>query len=167
MVQHLVVDICKALDYAHKKGVIHRDIKPSNILLRPVHRLGEIFHEPVLTDFGIAKMAAANNQITVAEIVGTLDYIAPEQIKASATVDHRADIYALGIMTFQMLTGRLPFPTRNPSATLISHLQHPPPNPQNFHPFIPDHIAQAIHKALEKEPDKRFASAGDFAEAIQ
>jgi hypothetical protein len=167
VVQALVKDIAKALDYAHKKGVVHRDIKPSNVLLRPVHRLGEVFHEPVLTDFGIAKMIGSVTQITVTEIVGTLDYIAPEQIKASAHVDHRADIYALGIMTFQMLTGRLPFSTRNPGATLIGHLQHPPPNPQNFHPFIPDHIAQAIKKALEKEPDKRFASAGGFAEAIQ
>lgn len=166
-VQALVLDISKALDYAHKKGIIHRDIKPSNVLLRPVHRLGEIIHEPVLTDFGIAKMVAAINQITVTEIVGTLDYIAPEQIQASSHVDHKADIYALGIMTFQMLTGRLPFPNHNPSATLIGHLQHPPPNPQNFHPFIPDHIAQAIKKALAKEPNKRFASASEFAEAIQ
>jgi tRNA A-37 threonylcarbamoyl transferase component Bud32 len=167
IVQALVRDIAKALDYAHKKGIVHRDIKPSNVLLRPIHRLGEIVHEPVLTDFGIAKMVAAATQITLTEIVGTLDYIAPEQIKASSSVDHRADIYALGVMSFQMLTGRLPFSTRNPGATLIGHLQHPPPNPQDFHPYIPDHVARAILKALEKEPAKRFDSAGDFAEALE
>ena len=110
---------------------------------------------------------AAATQITLTEIIGTLDYIAPEQIQASSAVDRRADIYALGVMTFQMLTGQLPFPTHNPGATLIGHLQHPPPNPQDFHPSIPDHIAQAIKKALAKEPTNRFPSAGDFANAIQ
>jgi tRNA A-37 threonylcarbamoyl transferase component Bud32 len=167
LVQNFVKGIAKALDYAHNKGVVHRDIKPSNVLLRPVQRLGETFHEPVLTDFGIAKIVEAVTQITLTEIIGTLDYIAPEQIQAASDVDLRADVYALGIMTFQMLTGRLPFPTRNPGATLIGHLQHPPPNPQDFHPYLPDHIAQAIKKALEKEPANRFASAGEFAEAIQ
>jgi tRNA A-37 threonylcarbamoyl transferase component Bud32 len=167
VVQTLVWDIAKALDYAHNKGIVHRDIKPSNVLLRPVQRLGESFHEPILTDFGIAKITASVTQITQTEIIGTIDYIAPEQIQAASNVDRRADIYALGIMTFQMLTGRLPFPTRNPGATLIGHLQHPPPNPQKFHPYIPDHIAYAIKKALEKEPTNRYPSAGDFAEAIQ
>jgi tRNA A-37 threonylcarbamoyl transferase component Bud32 len=162
LIQNLVGGIAKALDYAHNQGVVHRDIKPSNVMLRPSNRAVE----PVLTDFGIAKLAASGTQITQTEIIGTLDYIAPEQIQAASTVDRRADIYALGIVVFQMLTGRLPFPTHNPGATLIGHLQHPPPNLQDIVPDIPDHIAQATKKALQKAPINRFASAGDFAAAL-
>jgi tRNA A-37 threonylcarbamoyl transferase component Bud32 len=166
LVQTLVLGIAKALDYAHNQGVIHRDIKPSNVLLRPAHQPGERFPEPILTDFGIAKLATSGTQITQTEIIGTLDYIAPEQIQAASDVDRRADIYALGIVVFQMLTGRLPFPTRNPGATLIGHLQHPPPNLQDINPDIPDHIAKAVKKALQKLPSNRFPSAGDFAAAL-
>ncbi len=162
LVQNLVGGIAEALDYAHNQGIVHRDIKPSNVMLRPVN--GAV--EPVLTDFGIAKLATGGTQITQTEIIGTLDYIAPEQIQAASNVDRRADIYSLGIVVFQMLTGRLPFSTRNPGATLIGHLQHPPPNLKEINPDIPDNVVQAVKKALQKAPSNRFPSAGEFAEAL-
>ena len=135
--------------------------------MRQTSTAGEVKYQPILTDFGIAKILARGTQITKTEIIGTFDFIAPEQIQAASFVDGRADVYSLGIMAFQMLTGKLPFPTRNPGATLIAHLQHPPSSPKDYRPEVPDNIAIAIKKALEKKPEKRFSTTGEFAAAIQ
>lgn len=162
----LLGDIAAALDYAHQQGIIHRDIKPSNILLQPATSPGGSRQRPILTDFGIAKILGAATVLTASGVVGTFDYIAPEQIRDSAEVDARTDVYALGVMTYQMLTGKLPFIVSNTAALLIAHLQQPPPDPRGLRPDLPEKVADAVLKALEKEPDRRFVSAGAMVEAL-
>ena len=167
LILKIITEIASALDYAHAQGVIHRDIKPSNIMLQPKNENNTFQFDAILADFGIAKIIAQHTQITKSGIVGTFDYISPEQIQASTDVDHRADIYSLGIVTYQMLTGQLPFPTGNPGATLIAHMQHPPPTPLTLRPDTPDTMVSAIFSALKKDPKDRFESAGGFATALK
>lgn len=159
----LVQQIAAALDYAHAQGYIHRDIKPSNVLLDTSHNQ---IHA-VLTDFGIAKIMNAHTVVTrTGSVLGTFDYIAPEQIQEASTLDGRADIYALGIMTYQMLTGELPFKHNNPGALLIAHLTQPPPDSCKLLPDLPEGICRAIQKAMAKKPEERFATASEFASAL-
>ena len=164
---HSMIDqISQALDYAHQLGIIHRDIKPSNVLLRPPSEENRI-PQPVLTDFGVAKADSQHNQSRKGGFVGSLDYISPEQIQASDQLDHRADIYSLGVMTFQMLTGQLPFHSNNRAATLIAHIRQPAPNILAYNPELPDKVAFAVLKAMSKNPEDRFNRASDFALAIK
>jgi tRNA A-37 threonylcarbamoyl transferase component Bud32 len=167
-VRAYVRDIASALDYAHSADVVHRDVKASNVMLQPVTSLGpdEATHRAVLMDFGIVKIRGDATKITRAGLMGTLDYIAPEQIKASSEVDGRADVYSLGVMTYQMLTGDLPFEHSNAAALLIAHLQHPPPDPRTLRPNLPDQIAEAVMRAMAKEPGDRFQTAGELARAL-
>lgn len=150
-------DICKALSTAHGEGYIHRDIKPSNIMVRPNG-------EAVLMDFGLAKFNHATNRITDASI-GTLGYMAPEQILASQAIDHLADMYSLGIVCFELLTGSLPF-DGNTGQVMYAHINYDRPNPQDIEKSIPDHMAQAIIKAMAIDPNERFQSASEFATAL-
>jgi serine/threonine-protein kinase len=155
--------VASALDYAHKEGLVHRDIKPSNVMLDR----GTSGQRPVLMDFGIAKIVGGGTRLTgTGGVLGTLSYIAPEQIRAAADVDRRADIYSLGVMTYQLLTGELPFKSGNPGALLIAHLQQPAPDPRSVNPGIPASVARAVTRAMEKETDARFATAGEFFAAI-
>jgi hypothetical protein len=159
-------DVAAAIDYAHKEGLIHRDIKPSNILLASVARQND---EPpfraILTDFGIAKIPLAT-QLTVSSIIGTIDYIAPEQIEASGTIDSRADIYALGVTAFQLVTGERPYKGGSPVAVIIAHLEQPVPDPRSIVPDLPPPIAYAIMRAMAKEPGARFATAKEFVASM-
>jgi len=162
----IIRDIASALDHAHTQDLVHRDVKPSNIMLEPITAQGnQRRFRAVLTDFGIAKMSNAT-QITASNVMGTFDYIAPEQIKDTADVDGRADIYALGIVLFQMLTGHQPFTASNPAAMLIAHLNQPAPDPRDLAPHVPDNIALAIMQAMSKQPEERFATAGDMLAAM-
>jgi len=154
----LLGEVAAALDYAHQNGLVHRDIKPSNIML-------DSFSSPprvVLTDFGIAKISDAHTRITNTGMVGTFDYIAPEQIQASADVDGRADTYALGVVAYQMLTGRLPFERPNTGALLLAHLNSPAPDARELAYALPRQAARAIQQAMSKEPKDRFVTAGEF-----
>jgi serine/threonine protein kinase len=150
-------DICGALDMAHQQGYVHRDIKPSNIMVRPTG-------DAVLMDFGIAKFKHATTHITGAS-VGTIDYMAPEQIQNSQNIDHRADIYALGIVIYELLTGMLPYEGSIPQV-MYAHINHSAPDPREINVAVPKYMAEAVMKALAKKPEDRFQSAGEFAQAL-
>jgi serine/threonine-protein kinase len=156
-------DVSSALDYAHAHGLVHRDIKPSNVMLDSSLDI----ERAVLTDFGIAKITDAHTQITATGVLGTFDYIAPEQIQASADVDGRADVYALGVMTYQMLTGRLPFERPNTGALLLAHISAPPPDIREQARDLPRHVSYAIQRAMAKKPKDRYATAGAFVAALE
>ena len=155
--------IADALDYAHARGFVHRDIKPSNVMLDA----STLPARSVLTDFGIAKITDAHTRITTSGMLGTFDYMAPEQIQASNNVNGQADIYALGVMTYQMLTGRMPFERPNTGAVLLAHLNAPPPDAREIVHDIPRHAARAIQQAMAKTAEHRFATAGEFVAALE
>jgi tRNA A-37 threonylcarbamoyl transferase component Bud32 len=160
---NLLRGVADALDYAHQLGLVHRDIKPSNVMLDS----STIPPRAVLTDFGIAKISDAHTKITTTGMLGTFDYIAPEQIQASAEVDGRADVYALGVMTYQLLTGRLPFERPNTGALLLAHLNAPPPDAREMLHGLSRSASYAIQKAMAKEPAARYTTAGGFITALE
>ena len=163
--KYFLSQLADALDYAHRQGVIHLDIKPSNILLRK-DSASPFGFVPILTDFGISK---PNNQKPSAdfnEVTGTFDYISPEQIIRPNALDSRADIYALGVLAYKMVTGQLPFSANQTAALLIAHIYQPPPNPLSINPDLPAKTAFAILNAMAKEPSQRFENAKGFVEGF-
>lgn len=150
--------VLDAIGYAHRQGVIHRDIKPSNVMVLPDGT-------PKVMDFGIARAVGSAHQTRVGAIVGTLEYMSPEQIQGRET-DARSDIYSLGVMLYEMLTGRVPFTADSEYALLQAHIQSPPPPPRVFTPDIPEAVAQIVLHALEKDPDRRFQTAEEFKLAL-
>ncbi len=159
-VNNLLRQIADALDYAHHKGIIHRDLKPGNVLL---DESGDAF----LSDFGIAKLLDSNQTLTQSGVmVGTPLYMAPEQWQGKA-VDGRADIYALGIILFEMLTTIQPFKADTPYSTMHKHLNEPLPSVLAIRPDLPANIQGVLNKALAKNADDRFNTAGDLASAFR
>ena len=159
----VIAEVAAALDAAHARGLVHRDIKPGNILIE-----GEGPDERVyLTDFGLARMVEASTGVTATgAFVGTLDYVAPEQIRGER-VDARADVYALGCVLFELLTGHPPFAARDDKvAKMYAHLQEEPPRVRLRRPELPGELDLVVARALAKEPEDRFPSAGDFARAV-
>jgi serine/threonine protein kinase len=158
-------DICAGLEATHKAGYVHRDIKPANIILSPKAD-GETFYA-VITDFGVVKLNDVHRTtLTGTGAIGTIDYMSPEQIRSSMTVDHRADIYALGVMLYEMLTGERPF-TGTVIQVLFSHLNQPPPDILKKRSGIPVNLGITIMRAMSKEPGDRYESAQAFAEALK
>ena len=151
--------LADALSYAHSHGIVHRDLKPANAL---IDSYGNIF----LTDFGIAKLLeSASSRLTQTDaIMGTPAYISPEQAQAQP-VDQRSDIYSLGIILYEMVTGRVPFVADTPLAIIFKHVSDPLPLPSSIKPDIPASIEQVILKALAKDPRDRFSTAAEFAAA--
>jgi serine/threonine-protein kinase len=165
----LLQEIASALDYAHHHGVVHRDIKPSNVMVAQESASGAgRSYRAVLMDFGLAKLYAALTQLTETErILGTLGYIAPEQIKGASEVDRRADLYSFGVMTYEILTGQLPFKHNNPGALVMAHLVQVPPDPRELVPDLPREVAEAIMRAMAKDPDARYATVGEFVHRLE
>lgn len=163
----LISDTAEALDYLHDQGLVHRDVKPSNIMLdMPKGENGPI-NRAVIMDFGVAKSVTGDyTRLTFAGLLGSFEYIAPEQIESAAEVDRRADVYSLGISVYQMLTGVLPFQSRNPGALLIAHLQTEPLDPRHICPELDKKTAAVLLRALEKEPSQRYDTAGEFFRAL-
>ncbi|HEY1952963.1 MAG TPA: serine/threonine-protein kinase [Gemmatimonadaceae bacterium] len=159
---HVLREIADALAYAHEQGVIHRDIKPENILLQDGHA--------ILADFGIASALAlpgetAHTRLTrTGMTLGTVGYMAPEQ-SFGDPVDHRADIYALGVLGHEMLAGSPPFTGATTQAIIAANLTQPPPRLEYLRADVPAGVARAISIALRKSPGDRFQSARDFGEA--
>jgi serine/threonine protein kinase len=152
--------LADALAFAHRKGIIHRDVKPVNVLMDQGNR-------PILSDFGIAKVMEATKELTRPGAgVGTPEYMSPEQCKGE-NVDGRADIYALGVMLFECLTGRTPFIGENYPALAHSHLYEEPPDPRRFNPQIPAAVRDVILIAIQKKPEFRYQRATAMAEALE
>jgi serine/threonine-protein kinase len=149
-----------ALDAAHAAGLVHRDVKPANVLLAEPD--GHVY----LGDFGLAKPMSSASTTRTGFFLGTADYSAPEQIEGRP-LDGRADVYSLGAVAFRCLTGRPPFTRDTEFAVLQAHLGEPPPQVTTLRPELPLEIDRAVATALAKRPEKRYASAGEFAQALR
>lgn len=156
----IVHDVASALDYAHERQIIHRDVKPVNVLLDTNGRV-------VLSDFGVAKMLESSRAVTrTGAGVGTPEYMSPEQCRG-AMVDARSDIYVLGVMVYELLTGRTPFEADSYTALAHSHIYEPVPPPSRLNPRISPAVQSVVLKALEKDPSERFQKAGEMAFALE
>jgi serine/threonine protein kinase len=155
----IVEAIADALDYAHRQGLVHRDVKPSNVILTDGGR-------PVLTDFGIARIVEGSTAITESGgTLGTPAYMSPEQCKGE-TGDARSDIYALGVLLYQLCTGHVPFDADTPYAIILKHISSPLPSPRSQRPDLPEAVERVILKAMAKEPGDRFQTAGEMGRAL-
>jgi serine/threonine protein kinase/tetratricopeptide (TPR) repeat protein len=156
----LINQIAAALDHAHRRSIVHRDVKPSNVLLDE----GEWVQ---LTDFGLAKILGGDQSLTSSGFsMGTPAYLSPEQGQGLSP-DHRTDIYSLGVMLFEMTTGRLPFTAETPMGVVIKHIYDTPPSPRSINPALTEAIETVILQALAKSIEQRFDSAGELAAAFQ
>jgi serine/threonine-protein kinase len=152
----IALEVCEALEYAHNHGVVHRDLKPENIMVDSEDRIKII-------DFGIASMAGAR-RITfgkLSELMGSPDYISPEQVKGKRG-DARSDLYALGIILYEMLTGTVPFRGSNAYAIMHDRVLNPPIPPRQINPEITQELQEILYRALERDPRNRYATAREF-----
>jgi len=159
-VRRIITQLGGALSYAHARGMIHRDIKPSNVLVDESNNC-------LLTDFGLARMVEASIKITTSgTVMGTPAYMSPEQ-GAGSQIDQRSDIYSLGIILYEMVTGRVPYEAETPVAVVFKHIQDPLPSARKLNPNLPEVLELILLKALAKNPDDRYQTADEFAEAIR
>jgi serine/threonine protein kinase len=156
---NLIAQIGSALDYAHAQGIVHRDVKPSNILVDQRGRA-------LLTDFGIAKAVESTRLTHTGTSLGTPEYMAPEQAEGEP-VDARTDLYSLGVILYQMLTGRIPFGGPTPSAIMYGHVHKPPPAPHTLNAAVPPAVESVLLKALAKRREDRFQSASEMVAALR
>jgi serine/threonine protein kinase len=149
-----------ALAYAHQQGVIHRDVKPSNILISSD---GKIY----LTDFGLARMAQSSTSLTSDQLVGTPQYISPEQAMSKPDLDARSDIYSFGVVVYEMVVGRVPYDADTPYSVVHDHIYTPLPMPRQVNPSVPEAVEAVLLKVLAKNPDDRYADVASFVEAFK
>jgi serine/threonine-protein kinase len=162
----IIADVADALAAAHARGVVHRDVKPGNVLMSEGHAL--------LTDFGVAKAVqgeaatgASATDTGVGLAIGTPAYMSPEQAAGDADVDHRADLYALGVLAYELLAGRTPFVERSAQKLLVAHLTVPPQPIEELRPDLPPGLAALVMRLLAKRPEERPASAAEVRDAVQ
>lgn len=154
----IIRDIALALDYAHKENVIHRDVKPSNIMVLKSDG------RAVLTDFGLALSVPEG---TMGNTFGSVHYVAPEQAVSSARAVPQSDLYSLGIVLYEMLTGRVPFDDQSAMSVALKHLSEPPPPPRDINARIPHHVEDVLMKVLRKEPEMRYQTGYQFVQALE
>ena len=153
----IALGMCHALDYMHKRGVVHRDLKPENVM---IDEHGHV----KLIDFGIAMKEDARRLtfVNLSAMLGTPDYISPEQVKGQRG-DQRSDIYAVGVMLYEMLTGRVPFVGANPLAAMNERVLHDPKPPRELNPEISPQLEEIVFRALERDPRHRYSTAHEMA----
>ena len=162
---HLMRQVLEAVGYAHGKGVVHRDLKPSNIMVQPDGTAR-------VMDFGIAKVLGGGKLTRTGTLMGTAHYMSPEQVLGRSDIDHRTDIYSLGVTFYEALTGSPPFESvtgDNPDSDFLikqAHVQTAPPDPRRERPDLPEPVALALLRSMHKEVADRFASCEEFARAI-
>lgn len=157
----ITLQLADALAYAHQRGMIHRDIKPGNILFTD-----ESHSHALLTDFGIARLLDEQQMTMTGALVGTPNYMSPEAAQGEVC-DARSDIYSLGVVLYELVTGRTPYAADTPYSFLLKQANEPLPPPRTLNPKLPAALETTILKALAKEPAKRYQSAGDFATALR
>ena len=159
--QRILIELCDCLAATHRGGIIHRDIKPDNIILEG------FFASALLMDFGIAKATKAESTTDSGIAVGTPTYMSPEQAAGDSTIDHRSDIYSVGVLGYHMLTGKPPFTGRTAHQVIAGHVAELPPPIRKNNPSVPKRMADAIEKCLEKRPEDRFQNAMALSEELQ
>src|SRR5574337_309420 len=150
----VAVQVCEALEFAHSHGIVHRDIKPQNILLTADGQVK-------VTDFGIARAMSSATITQTGTVLGSVQYLSPEQARGT-TVGRSADLYALGVVLYEMVTGRLPFDGDTPIAIALAHVHKAPPAPSSLVSGLPDRVEGIILRALMKSPTDRYRSAGEM-----
>jgi len=155
-----MVQALKALDYAHESGVVHREITPAHMIVTPEGTLK-------LTGFGLAKVANSPQLTQVGAVMGSLEYISPEQVKGASNLDGRADLYSLGVVFYQAVTGKLPFESASQFDLMLAHVNLTPRPPIELREDLPPEINDAILRALAKDPMERYRSARDFWQALE
>lgn len=156
---HFTIQILRALQHAHEKGIVHRDIKPQNIMLLQDGTIK-------VTDFGIARFSRSETRTMTGKTIGSVHYIAPEQARGDLT-DEKADIYSVGVMLYEMVTGRLPFEADNAVSVAIMQLQADPKPPREINPSLPEGLEEITMKAMQKDPSQRYQSASEMLRDIE
>ncbi len=164
---HVMTQCCSALTASHAKGIVHRDLKPENIYLCP---RGTDKNFIKILDFGIAKLTgdgAASSKTRTGLVIGTPSYMSPEQCEGKGLIDHRSDVYSLGVVMYELLTGRVPFPGEGFGEILVAHLTKTPEPPSQLNPDIRPEVEAIVMHSLEKDRNRRFQSMAEFAAAVE